>query len=181
MLIDYDTLRKCLPYAKTGNLQLYIDPLNLTLEKFEINTPARVAAFIAQIAHESGSFRYTEEIATGDQYEGRLDLGNIQHGDGIRFKGRGLIQITGRANYKALSDALDYDFISKPQDLEKPGAATMSAGWYWKNHGLNELADGGQFTLITRRINGGLNGFEDRAKHWMRCKDVLIPKPKALE
>lgn len=176
MRIDYETLRKCLPYAKPANLHLYLEPLNATFEKFEINTPVRVAAFLAQLAHESGSFRYTEEIATGDKYEGRLDLGNIHPGDGVRFKGRGLIQITGRANYKAVSDALNYDFISKPSDLEKPFAATMSAGWYWKNRGLNELADGGQFTLITRRINGGLNGFEDRAKHWAKCKEALIPK-----
>jgi putative chitinase len=173
MRIDYDTLRKCLPFAKPENLQLYLDPLNETFEKFEINTPERIAAFIAQVAHESGSFRYTQEIASGEQYEGRLDLGNIEKGDGMKYKGRGLIQITGRANYASLSKALDYDFISKPQDLEKPTAATMSAGWFWKNRGLNELADGGQFTLITRRINGGLNGFEQRAKFWMTCKKAL--------
>jgi putative chitinase len=178
MRLDYDTLRKCLPYAKPDNLKLYLDPLNETFEKFEINTPERISAFIAQIAHESGSFRYTEEIASGEQYEGRVDLGNIHPGDGMKYKGRGLIQITGYANYKAVSDALHYDFVSKPQDLEKPTAAAMSAGWFWKKHGLNELADGGQFTLITRRINGGLNGFEQRAKFWMRCKDVLIPPKK---
>lgn len=173
MRIDYDTLKKCLPYAKAENLHLYIDPLNETFDKFEINTPERIASFLAQIAHESGSFRYTEEIATGEAYEGRIDLGNIHKGDGVKYKGRGLIQITGLANYKQVSDALGYDFVSKPKDLALPNPAALSAGWFWKNRGLNELADGGQFTLITRRINGGLNGFEQRAKFWMTCKKAL--------
>jgi putative chitinase len=176
MRIDYETLSKCLPHARASNLQLYLEPLNATFEKFEINTPARIAAFLAQIGHESGSLRYTEEIASGDRYEGRSDLGNFYIGDGVKFKGRGLIQITGRSNYAELSKALDYDFITKPKDLEKPGAATMSAGWYWKKHSLNEMADGGQFQMITQRINGGQNGAKDREERWQICKEVLLPK-----
>jgi putative chitinase len=179
MTLDAHTLQRCLAYAQPSRIALFLKPLNDTLEKFEINNKQRVAAFLAQIAHESGCLKYVREIASGAAYEGRLDLGNTQEGDGVRFRGRGLIQITGRANYHDVGKALNYDFITHPEHLELPGAATMSAGWFWKKKGLNELADGGQFTLITRRINGGLNGWEDRVKHWNRCKEALgvITKP----
>lgn len=173
MNLTKDQLKACLPFAKAADIDRFIEPVNFTLAKFDINTPARVAAFLAQLAHESGSFKYVRELASGEAYEGRKDLGNTEPGDGVKFKGRGLIQITGRANYKAVGDALDYDFISKPEDLEKPGAAAMSAGWFWKTHGLNELADGGWFEKITKRINGGLTHQADRLKHWERCKLAL--------
>jgi putative chitinase len=143
------------------------------MEAYEITSQRRKAAFIAQVAHESGSLRYVRELASGDAYEGRIDLGNTQPGDGRRFKGRGLIQITGRANYKAVSDALDYDFISNPEALELPGPACYSAGWFWYTRGLNQLADIDAFEKITRRINGGLNGYVDRCKHWQTALQVL--------
>lgn len=151
----------------------YLEPLNLTLEKYEINTPKRVAAFLAQIAHESGSFRYVKELASGEAYEGRKDLGNVLPGDGQRFKGRGLIQITGRNNYRNVGTALGYDFIKDPSGLEKPGAAVMSAGWFWDRAKLNKLADEEDFVTITKRINGGYNGMVDRVKHWNNCVKVL--------
>jgi putative chitinase len=173
MILTKEILQKCLPSAKPTNIDLYLNPLNATLEKFEINNPKRVAAFLAQLAHESGSFKYVEELATGTAYEGRKDLGNTEPGDGVRFKGRGLIQITGRANYKAVGEALDYDFIENPEHLERPGAACMSAGWFWKTRGLNELADGDWFEKITRKINGGTNGLLDRLQHWERIKKVI--------
>jgi putative chitinase len=173
MNLTPDLLKKCMPHIKQVNIDRFLEPLNLTIAKYEINTPARLAAFLAQIGHESGSLRYVEELATGEAYEGRSDLGNVYIGDGMRFKGRGLIQITGRENYRQLSKELDYDFITYPSHLERPGAASMSAGWYWKSRGLNELADGGQFELITRRINGGLNGQKDRLERWNQCKEAL--------
>lgn len=172
-MITESQLKACLPYATDANIKKYLSPLNLTLEKYEINTPKRQAAFIAQLAHESGSFKYVEEIASGEAYEGRKDLGNTQPGDGVRFKGRGLIQITGRTNYEALGVALNYDFIKEPEALEKPGAATLSAGWFWYKTKLNELADAGDFKKITKRINGGFNGLKDRAEHWYRCQKAL--------
>jgi len=141
--------------------------------KYGIDTTRRAAAFLAQIAHESGSLKYVEEIASGEAYEGRADLGNTQLGDGKRFKGRGLIQITGRATYKELSAELGYDFIAHPEDLEKPGPAAYSAAWFWDSRHLNRLADIDAFDKITRRINGGLNGIEDRRKHWRQCAAVL--------
>ncbi len=167
-------LAKCLPHAKPENIQKYGPKLIEAMAKHNISlSEQREAAFIAQIAHESGSLRYVEEIASGDAYEGRKDLGNIQPGDGRKFKGRGLIQITGRSNYKAVSDALKYDFVSKPEDLELPGPACFSAAWFWQKTGLNRLADIEAFEKITRRINGGTNGLEDRLKHWEIAKAVL--------
>lgn len=179
-------LAKCLPHAKPENIQKYGPKLIEAMKKHNISlAPEREAAFIAQIAHESGSLRYVEEIASGEAYEGRASLGNTQPGDGKRFKGRGLIQITGRANYKAVSDALKYDFVSKPEDLELPGPACFSAAWFWQDRGLNRLADIEAFEKITRKINGGLTNYEDRLKHWEIAKDVLydnsVKKPRDLD
>lgn len=162
-----------MPFAKEENIKRFLSPLNNAMQRYEIATPRRQAAFLAQIAHESGSLRYVEEIATGEAYEGRKDLGNTQPGDGVRFKGRGLIQITGRANYEALSHALNFDFIKEPEKLELPGAAALSAGWFWHLKDLNRLVDIDAFEKITKRINGGLNGIEDRIEHWIRCKAAL--------
>lgn len=140
-------------------------------DTFDINTPKRVAAFLAQIGHESGRLRYAREIwgptPAQTRYEGRADLGNTKPGDGKRYMGRGLIQTTGRFNYAKTRDGLAKfcavpDFELYPQELESAQWAAMSAGWYWKTKGLNELADAGSFETITKRINGGLNGIADR-------------------
>ena len=166
-------LKECMPYATGYNISRYLSPLNLSMEKYSIDTEKRQASFLAQVAHESGSLKYVREIASGVSYEGRKDLGNINVGDGVRFAGRGLIQITGRTNYEALSYALNFDFVEEPEKLELPGAAALSAGWFWYTKKLNELADKNDFERITRRINGGLNGYADRLKHWTRCKKAL--------
>lgn len=163
----------CFPKARASDIAKFTMPLNITMDMYSIDTPKRQAAFLAQLAHESGSLRYVREIATGEAYEGRHDLGNTQPGDGVKFKGRGLIQITGRANYRLLSQALSFDFISFPERLEWPGPAAMSSGWFWGLHNLNELADHDDFTRITKIINGGFNGYEDRLHHWERIKKVL--------
>lgn len=140
----------------------WLSPINNAMQAFVIQTPLQVAHFLAQLGHESGRLLYVRELATGAAYEGRSDLGNIMKGDGIRYKGRGLIQITGRANYQAVSDALGVDFIRVPEFLETPEHAAMSAGWFWSEHGLNELADQDLLIQITKRINGGTNGIDDR-------------------
>lgn len=181
-MITRETLQQCVPQATAFNIDKFLKPINDTLLHFEINTPLRIAAFLAQLAHESGSFRYVKEIATGHTYESRKDLGNVQPGDGVKFKGRGLIQITGRANYEAVGKALQYDFINKPEHLELPGPAAMSAGWYWSSRSLNQLADLGtedSFLKISKRINGvnkatGLpNGWDDRLHRYEICKKAL--------
>ncbi|WP_151800755.1 glycoside hydrolase family 19 protein [Acinetobacter junii] len=133
----------------------------------------RFAHFIAQLTHESGNFRYMEEIASGKAYEGRKDLGNVLAGDGVRFKGRGPIQLTGRANYQKYGRALGIDFESHPELVSIPSIGLLVACKYWTNNGLNELADRDDITTISLRINGGTNGIEDRKaklamiKGWM--------------
>ncbi|WP_400190659.1 glycoside hydrolase family 19 protein [Hymenobacter sp. B81] len=163
----------------------FLGPLNDTLAKYKINTPLRVAHFLAQIGHESCGFDAVREYASGAAYEGRADLGNVQKGDGVRFKGRGLIQITGRANYYALSRAFGVDFVKEPLLLEQPKYAALSAGWYWNSRNLNELADGNFFRTITKRINGGTNGYADRERRFLRAAQALgipggvVPEPAA--
>ena len=170
-----DTLKRIYPQATAANLTRFAPLLTAAMAEFNINTPGRQAAFVAQIGHESGQLRYVEEIASGAAYEGRKDLGNTQPGDGKRFKGRGLIQITGRENYAAATMALDIDVLNHPELLAEPANAARSAAWWWADHGLNELADDGpaNFRAITRKINGGLNGIEDREQLYARARSVL--------
>jgi putative chitinase len=151
----------------------FVEPLNAAMAEFSINTPARQAAFIAQIAHESGEFRYVEEIASGAGYEGRKDLGNTQAGDGKKFKGHGLIQVTGRANHKACGEALGLDLITNPRLLCEPLHAARSAAWFWYSRGINKLADAGDFRAITKKINGGFNGLKDRELYHARAKKYI--------
>ncbi|WP_338571471.1 glycoside hydrolase family 19 protein [Pseudomonas canadensis] len=156
---------------------VFVPVLNTAMAKYGIVTRLRIAAFIAQVGHESGQLRWVREIwgPTAQQagYEGRADLGNKVKGDGSKYRGRGLIQITGRANYAACGEALGLDLIGKPELLELPQHAAMSAAWFWSTKGLNTLADKGEFVKITRRINGGINGLEDRLQLWERAKKVL--------
>lgn len=142
--------------------------LNKAMERYDINTNPRVAPFIAQVGHESGRLVYVREIWNPAQcpwqgrYEGRTDLGNTHEGDGFKFRGRGLIQITGRANYETCGRSLNLDLLNHPELLELPENAAMSAALFWSNHGLNRLADVGNFREITHKINGGFNGWDDR-------------------
>ena len=148
-------------------------------QEFDINTPLRWCHYLAQIAHESAELRYSEEIASGKAYDtGKLaiKLGNTPEadGDGQKYKGRGLIQVTGRANYEAYKQYCGFDVVERPELLAKPVGAIRSSMWFWKTKGLNELADRDEFTAITKRINGGTNGIEDRRKYLARAKKVLI-------
>jgi len=164
--------------------------INEALYAFDIDTLPRTAAFLAQISHESGGLHFVRELwgPTPEQlrYEGRADLGNLRSGDGFRYRGRGLIQITGRANYARTRDGLRLrglqcpDFEAEPEKLELPHWAALSAGLYWASHGLNELADAGDFVRIGRAINRGdadsrhpANGEEQRVSLWETAKEVL--------
>lgn len=133
----------------------------------------RFAHFIAQLAHESGNFRYMEEIASGAAYEGRKELGNIMAGDGVRFKGRGPIQLTGRANYQKYGQVLGIDFESHPELVAIPSIGLLVACKFWVNNGLNELADRDDVLTITRRINGGTNGLVDRKANLAKIKSWM--------
>jgi putative chitinase len=138
-----------------------------------MDSPLRLAHFIAQLAHESGGFRYMEEIASGAAYEGRSDLGNVQPGDGKRYKGRGPIQLTGRANYREYGRALGIDFENHPEVVALPSVGLMVACRYWATHKLNALADADDIEATTRRINGGLNGLADRKGYLAKAKGLL--------
>lgn len=173
-MITLEQLRAIMPQARS-RADVYLLPLQEAMTEYGIDTPVRRAAFLAQVAHESGQLRYVRELASGEAYEGRADLGNTLPGDGIRFKGRGLIQITGRANYRACSLALfgDLRLLTQPELLEAPSPACRSAAWFWASRGLNALADAGDFRAITRRINGGINGYAERLAAFERAQAVL--------
>jgi len=168
-----ELLRAVMPKVPDDQATRFAELLNTTLKEFDINSPRRQAAFLAQLAHESGQLRHMEEIASGEAYEGRKDLGNTQPGDGKRYKGRGPIQLTGRANYRKAGQALGLDLEGKPEQASQPEVGFRVAGWFWKSHGLNELADKGDFRAITRRINGGLNGLESRQKYYDNALKAL--------
>ncbi|MDH2918464.1 MAG: hypothetical protein PXX73_04645 [Sideroxydans sp.] len=150
------------------NARRFAAPLDAAMLRYDITTLPRIRAFLAQVAHESGRLQFVREIWNLAQcpwqakYEGRIDLGNTRAGDGKLYMGRGLIQITGRANYAACSRALGRDFVLHPELLELPVNAALSAAWFWQSHGCNELADAQKFITLTRVINGGTNGLSDR-------------------
>ncbi len=183
----------------------WLEPLQETFEKYQINTPKRQACFLGQTMHESGSYKFTREnlnysaralmntwpsrfpnIEIASQFERQPEkiankvysgrMGNTEDGDGAKYIGRGLIQVTGKENYTHCGEALGIDLISNPQLLEEPRYAALSAGWFWNKKGLNALADEGTkdaFEVMTKRINGGLLGLDDR-------KSKMIEALKAL-
>jgi putative chitinase len=171
----------------------WLQPLNDTFAKFEINTPKRMACFIGQCAHESNNFKSLEEnlnysavrinqvwpritlakaqeaVSKGKQaiaelvYGNRAELGNTQPGDGGKFFGRGIIQLTGRANYTAFANAIqNSEIVNKPELVATPEYACLSAGWFWNTRKLNITADAGDYVTMTRRINGATLGLQDR-------------------
>ncbi|MCO7573372.1 glycoside hydrolase family 19 protein [Pseudomonas chlororaphis] len=182
MPITEQQLLQILPNAgtKTG---VFVPALNVTTSKYAIITRLRMAAFIAQIGHESGQLLYVRELGS-NQYLSKYDTGTLAKrlgntpeadGDGQKYRGRGLIQVTGRANYEACSEALfsDARLLNTPELLETPVYAALSAGWFWQRAGLNTLADKGDFLTITKRINGGTNGLADREALYQRALKVL--------
>lgn len=135
----------------------------------------RFTNFHAQLGHESNGLRYMEEIASGAAYEGRSDLGNIQPGDGKRYKGRGPIQITGRANYRKYGRLIGVDIEANPARAAEPFIGLQLALAYWQDKRLNTLADAHAFEAITRKINGGTNGLVDRKKWLKRLENLTAP------
>lgn len=170
-----EQLKEIMPYVTDENVKKFLPYLNDAMRTFEINTPLRMAHFLAQLGHESGSLRYVRELASGKAYEGRKDLGNVQPGDGVMYKGRGLIQLTGRANYEAFNGFLDddVDVVEHPEKVEEPELAALVAGWFWWKTGLNKLADKDDVLAVTKRVNGGTNGLEDRKGYLKRAKKAL--------
>ena len=185
-----------------GIEEKWFEPLQETFEKYQINTPKRQACFIGQCMHESGGFKFLREnlnysakalmntwpsrfpdMDTAEKFErnpsaiankvysGRM--GNTEDGDGAKYIGRGLIQLTGKDNYKAFGEAIGEDLVSTPQLVEEPRYAALSAGWFWNKRGLNTLADAMDVTTLTVRINGGKIGIDDRIAKINKALDIL--------
>lgn len=173
MLVSKEQLQLVFKECPNKRIDLFLKPLNETLERYSLNTPSRIQCFLAQIGHESGQLRYVEELASGQAYEGRKDLGNTETGDGVRYKGRGLIQITGKRNYVLCGLSLDLPLLENPELLTLPTNACLSAGWYFYNNNLLPLCDKGLFRELTKRINGGYNGLDDRLKLYTRAIEVI--------
>jgi putative chitinase len=191
-MITVDQLSAIMPNCPASRAARFLDPLNTAMELYEINTAPRQAAFLAQVAEESGELRYTEELASGEAYEGRLDLGNNQPGDGRKFRGHGFMQLTGRRNTQAYADYKQMAMSDMLGYLETDEGAADSAGWFWivgaglnlskraiavgveVGCNLNDLADQGAFELITWAINGGLNGLKERTAYFYRATEALV-------
>lgn len=182
MPITEKQLLRILPNARR-QAGVFVSALNTAMVHRQINTPRRQAAFLAQIGHESGQLQYVRELG-GDQYLSKYDTGTLAvrlgntpaaDGDGQRYRGRGLIQVTGRSNYLRCSLALfgDERLLRTPELLELPQWAAESAAWFWWVRELNALADRDDFEGLTRKINGGLNGLKDRQQLWARARAVL--------
>lgn len=144
-----------------------------TLEQYEIDTFLRIAHFLAQVTHECAGFSTTEEFADGSKYEGRMDLGNTQEGDGPRYKGRGLLQLTGRANYKRLGDRLFLPLEDQPKLAADPVVSLKIACEYWRDRKINAPADNDDLITVTKKVNGGDNGLEDRRNYLKKAKAAL--------
>lgn len=178
--MDAETLATCTG-ATAARADAWALPITSAMSVYQINTPTRQAAFLAQIGHESGGMNWTTELwgptEAQKEYEPpsakASQLGNTQPGDGYLFRGRGPIQITGRANYDTVGRALCLDCTANPALLAQPEWAAQSAAWWWQAHGLNELADAGSFKQITQVINGALNGEADRERLWAAAKQAL--------
>jgi putative chitinase len=180
----------------------WFEPLQETFEKYQINTPKRQACFIGQTMHESGGYKFLREnlnysakalmntwpsrfpdADTAEKYERQPEkiankvysgrMGNTEDGDGAKYIGRGLIQLTGKDNYKAFGEAIGEDLLANPQLVEEPRYAALSAGWFWNKRGLNALADAMDITTLTIRINGGKIGIDDRIAKINKALDIL--------
>lgn len=180
----------------------WLDPINQTLKKYALDSNRRIAAFIGQCQHESGNFKFVKEnlnysaeslmktwpsrfpdLDTANQYAHNQEkiankvyagrMGNTEDGDGFKYIGRGVIQITGKDNYKNCGEALGLDLLDNPDLISEPNGAVLSAGWFWNKHGLNILADAQDYTNMTKRINGGILGLDDRVMKINKVLDVL--------
>ena len=205
VLVSKEDLAKILPKATTENIDKYFEALNKGMVQYGINTPLRMAHFIAQLAHESANFRAksenlnysakalrgvfgkyfpTEELAeeyarqpekiANRVYGARMDNGDESSGEGWKFRGRGLIQLTGKANYSACGNAIGINLVEQPDVVaEDPNVAVLAAGWFWNSKKLNKYADQDDVLTVTKRINGGTHGLDDRKAHLAKAKQVL--------
>lgn len=183
-MLDVQGLVKVMPTLTVAKATEYLPHLLAAAECGGIDTPERMAAFIAQLAHESGEFKYWEEIWGPTKQQLKYDttlakkLGNLVKGDGFRYRGRGPIQLTGRGNYKKYGNLLGLDLVSDPDKVATPSVGFMVAAVFWLINGLNELADRRDFRAITKRINGGLTHIEQRVRYWSTAQIALVEVKK---
>lgn len=184
--VDAETMRAIAPHfsGRTGQRQAEIIAgvgkiLATTLNEFDINTRLRIAHFLAQTCHESAGFRTTEEFASGIKYENRRDLGNVQPGDGPRYKGRGLLQLTGRANYRTVGDLIGVDLEGNPERAAEPEISLRIACVYWQRRKINGPCDRDDIVTVTKRVNGGLNGLPERRAFLKKAKDAIAQLEEA--
>ena len=161
------------PRGKPWIVDGLADQMELLATKFGIDKPLRQQHFLAQCAHESDHFQTTREYASGKAYEGRKDLGNTHKGDGERFRGRGLIQLTGRFNYEAASKALGEPYVDDPPLVEKFPAAAIVSGWFWAKNNINKHADRDDVRAVTKVVNGGYNGLDSRTAALKNAKTAF--------
>lgn len=183
-MISLEQLKTIMPDAarmRGMTLSALRPHLNAAMAEFEVNTPARAAAFIAQLAHETGEFKWFREIWGPTPQQEKYDpphalsakLGNTQKGDGKKYRGAGAIQLTGKANFIKYGKALGIDLENNPALAALPETSFRVAGLFWRDKNLNARADQGDFDTITLRINGGYNGSEERRRYWVRAKKAL--------
>lgn len=172
-MITESVLRNLCPYSKPDLLKAVVVNFNELAPKFGVTTDLRICHFFAQAVVETDWFRTLEEYASGDAYEGRRDLGNIQPGDGRRYKGRGIFQTTGRANYKMTGEKMSIDLLSKPELLLDPRNAVLSALIYWQSRNMNAIADRDDIDAASRAVNGGYNGYEYRVQALNTLKSTI--------
>jgi putative chitinase len=170
-LLGPESLRAIMP--RVPDAVAWAEVLDDTLALAEATTVPRAAALLAQVAHESGDCRYMRELGDGKRYEGRKDLGNTEKGDGPKFLGRGLIQLTGRKNYTDAGRAIGLNLILHPELAETARVAGSIVAWYWQDRGLNALADVFDFRRITLAVNGGLRGWSHRSRYYLRALRAL--------
>jgi predicted chitinase len=178
--MNVDTLVAAMPGLSRALAESYLAPMEEAMREFGIASELRSRMWLAQVGHESLSLKYFEEIASGAAYEGRRDLGNTQAGDGKRFKGRGPIQLTGRANYTTAAAALKLPLVDNPPMAADPKYAFRISAWWWEAHGLNPMSDKADVLSATRRINGGTNGLADRQSRYDRARGLgaaVVPGP----
>ena len=180
MRITVQQLRRAVPQTNSQTAIEFVAVFNEWADRFGINTPIRIVHFLSQVYQESGALRYTEEIASGKQYEGRKDLGNTSPGDGVKYKGRGLIQLTGKSNFKAYQESgfCVGNLLEHPEWLSKSPGHTKSAMWFWWKNNLSAIADQDNGVnanevckKITKRVNGGYNGLSTRQFYMRRFKN----------
>lgn len=205
MSVSLSQLKAIMPNSSEENRARFLEPLNKAMAEFRINTPLRISAFLAQLAHESSHLsrivestyykdparllalfpRDFKDVSDASEYvkspekcanriyANQNGNGGESSGDGWKYRGRGLIQLTGRANYAECGKALGLEFVGNPELLEQPESACRSAAWFWSVHGCNDLADVGMFGAITKKINGGYNGAKERLAVYAAAKKAI--------